>query len=51
MHQGKISDDDWIERWTNARTGDEVCLNGYKNKTPIHAGYKGTTSNQGTHTE
>ena len=28
---------------------DKDRLNGYKNKTPIYAVYKGPTSNQGTH--
>ena len=30
---------------------DKDRLNGYKNKTPIYAVYKGPTSNQGTHTD
>ena len=30
---------------------DKDWLNGYKNKTPIYAVYKGPTSNQGTHTD
>ena len=30
---------------------DKDWLNGYKNKTPIYAVYKRTTSNLGTHTD
>ena len=35
----------------NAPTKRQRLLNGYKNKTPIYAVYKGPTSHQGTHTD